>query len=99
MFLDDVVTCAKFLVEHEVTLREVFSRLRKYNLKLQPDKYQFLRKEVNCLGHWITEDGFRRDPDKVETIEKFPRPKNEKQLQRFPGMASYYRKLIPIFRK
>jgi hypothetical protein len=34
LFLDDVVIYAKSLAEHDAKLREVFSRFRKYNLKL-----------------------------------------------------------------
>jgi hypothetical protein len=87
------------LVEHDTKLREVFSRLRKYNLKLQPDKCEFLRKEVNYLGHVITEEGCKPDPSKVEVIENFPRPENEKQLKSFLGMIGYYRRFIPRFSK
>lgn len=36
--------------------------------KLQPDKCEFLRKEVVYLGHVITEDGIRPDPSKLEAV-------------------------------
>jgi hypothetical protein len=32
-------------------LRKAFDRMRKYNLKSEPDKCEFLRKEVSYLGH------------------------------------------------
>jgi hypothetical protein len=41
VFLDDIVIYANSLVEHDKKLREVFNRLRKHNLKLQPDKCEF----------------------------------------------------------
>lgn len=44
------------LQEHNKQLIEV-KRLRENNLKLQPDKCEFLRKEVIYLGHIITEHG------------------------------------------
>jgi hypothetical protein len=89
----------KSLREHDTRLREVFSQYRKYNLKLQPDKCEFLRKEVNYLWHLITEEGVRLDPQKVIAIENFPAPTCEKQLKSFLGMASYYRRFIPRFSK
>ena len=46
MYLDDIVLYARSLAEHDVKLREVLDRLRTYKLKLQPEKCQFLRKEV-----------------------------------------------------
>jgi hypothetical protein len=79
VFLDNVVIYARSLAEHDVKLREVFARYRKYNLRLQPGKCEFLRKEVNYLGHLITEKGVRPDPTKVEAVERFPRPVTEKQ--------------------
>jgi hypothetical protein len=99
VFLDDVVIYARSLAEHDAKLREVFARFRKYSLKLQPDKCEFLRKEVHYLGHLITENGVRPDPTKVEAVEKFPRPVTEKQLKCFLGMVGYYRKSIPKFSK
>jgi hypothetical protein len=42
VFLDDIVIDANSLVDHDRKLRDVFRRKRKYNLKLQPDKFKFL---------------------------------------------------------
>jgi len=50
VFLDNIVIYANSLVDHDRKLRDVFRRLRKYNLKLQPDKCEFLRKEVAFFG-------------------------------------------------
>ena len=95
VYLDDIVLYARSLWEHNVKLREVLDRLRTYKLKLQPEKCQFLQKEVNYLGHVITEEGVRPDPEKVSIIEKFPTPTNPRQVKVFCGMISYYRRFIP----
>jgi Reverse transcriptase (RNA-dependent DNA polymerase). len=57
VYLDDIVIYAKSLQDHDNKLREVLGWLRKHRLKLQPDKCEFLRKEVNYLGHQIKEAG------------------------------------------
>ena len=90
VYLDDIVLYARSLWEHNVKLREVLDRLRTYKLKLQPEKRQFLQKEMNYLGHVITEEGIRPDTDKVSVIEKFRTPTNPRQLKAFCGMISYY---------
>jgi transposase InsO family protein len=95
VYLDDIVIYAKSLADHNVKLREVLDRLRTYQLKLQPEKCRFLRKEVCYLGHQITEEGVRPDPQKVSAIANFPTPATAKQLKTFCGMISYYRRFIP----
>jgi len=54
VYLDDIAIYARSLADHNTKLRELLDRLQMYKLKLQPDKFEFLRKEVNYLGHQIT---------------------------------------------
>lgn len=96
-FLEDIVVYATSLAEHDTKLREVLGRLRRYKLKLQPKKCEFLRKEVSYLGHVITENGVKPDPAKVNALHKFPTPSTARQLKAFLGMAGYNRKFIQNF--
>ena len=93
--LDNIVIYARSLADHNTKLREVLDRLRMDKLKLQPDKFESLRTEVNYLGYQITEAGVRPDPQKVAAIEQFPTPTTAKQLKTFCGKISYYRRFIP----
>jgi len=94
VYLDDNFIYARSLADHNTKLREVLERLRTYRLKLQPDKREFLRKEVNYLGHQISDAGVRPDPNKVAAIEPFPKPTTAEQLKTFCGVISYYRQFI-----
>jgi hypothetical protein len=85
------------LVVHDNKLREILARLRKYTLKLQPEKCEFLRKEVDYLGNITLESGVKSEPTKIKAIEEFPPPTNVKILKRFLGMAGYYSYLMPGF--
>lgn len=97
VYLDDLVIYAKDIEDHEIKLNRVFERLREFNLKLQPEKCIFLRKEVVYLGHLITKDGIKPDPSKIDPIRNFPRPNNARAIKSFLGMIGYYRRFIPNF--
>src|SRR5699024_8924758 len=59
VYMDDIIIFSSTLDEHIKRLNTVFERLQNSNLKLQPDKCEFLRKEVLYLGHIITKDGVK----------------------------------------
>jgi len=54
LYLDDIKIYARDILDHSKKLQENFERLRQFNLKLQPTKLEYMRKEVNYLGHVIT---------------------------------------------
>jgi len=69
------------------------------NLKLQPDKCEFLQKEVSYFGHVIDKDRVKPDPLKVLAIKEFPWPRINKNIKQFLGLAEYYRRFILNFSK
>lgn len=97
VYLDDIVIYASTLEEHELKLERLMKRLRGAQLKLQPDKCEFLRREVAYLGHIIGKDGVKPDPAKLSAVKNFPRPKNAKNIRQFLGLAGYYRRFIDNF--
>jgi len=94
VYLDDIIIYAVDLVQHEARLEEVFQRLRKFNLQLQPCKCQFLRREVVYLGHLITDAGVKPDPTKISCVRDHPVPRNPTEIKQFLGLSGYYRRFI-----
>nr|CAH7734904.1 unnamed protein product [Callosobruchus chinensis] len=99
VYLDDIIIFSTSLQEHILRLRDVFERLRQSNFKIQLDKSEFLRKEVSYLGHIITADGVRPNPEKINAIKNFSIPTTRKQIKGFLGLLGYYRKFIKDFAK
>lgn len=99
VYIDDVVVFSKSLEEHLQHLTLIFKKFRLYNLKVQLDKSEFLRKEVPFLGHIVTPDGIRPNPDKVKAVESYPIPKTPKEIKSFLGLIGYYRRFIADFAK
>lgn len=99
VYMDDIIIYSSTLEEHLERLRNVFDRLRQSNFKIQPDKCEFLRKEVAYLGHLITENGVRPNPAKIDAIQRFPQPKNPKEIKQFLGLTGYYRRFVMDYSK
>lgn len=99
VYLDDVIVFSTSLQEHMVNLEKVFNRLRESNFKIQMDKSEFLKLETAYLGHVISRDGIKPNPDKISAIRNYPLPKTPTEIKRFLGLLGYYRKFIPDFAK
>lgn len=97
VYLDDIIVFGKTMEEHNRNLIILFNRLRDTNLKLQPDKCEYVKPELEYLGHVITPDGVKPNEEKCKAVKEFPIPKTPKQVKSFLGLAGYYRKFIPKF--
>lgn len=84
VYLDDIIIFSVSLQEHINRVKKVFERLRNSNFKIQLDKSEFLRKEVEYLDHVIT-PGVRPNLNRVKAIMKFPIPNSQKEIKSFLG--------------
>ena len=97
VYLDDIIIysdCSDCFNTHIQKLTKIFQRLSEHNLLIQLDKTEFLKTEVLYLGHTISENGIAVQQIKIDKILDYPEPKDVKAVQRFLGMAGYYRKFI-----
>jgi hypothetical protein len=69
-------------VQERIRRREVFEKLRQYNLKIGPDKCEFLKTELNYSGH-VTGEGVKPDPHKVHATNEFPTPRTKTDVKSF----------------
>jgi hypothetical protein len=97
VFVDDVLVYSKTLSDHVQHLKQVFRVLEQNQLFLKRNKCSFAQKSLEYLGHIISANGVATDPAKIEAVQKWPQPKNVKQLRGFLGVAGYYRKFIRQF--
>ena len=52
-------------------------------------KIEFCCKEIRFLGHILSTEGIRPDPDKVEAIKNYPTPRNLKHLKDFLRLTQF----------
>lgn len=97
VYLDDVIIYSETLEEHLERLAEVLELLRQANLKVNWKKCRFAEKEVTYLGHVISADGVRPNPELVRAVKDYPTPTSQKEVRAFLGLAGYYRRFVPQF--
>lgn len=97
VYLDDVIIFGKSFEEMLNRLRQVFLQLRSANLKLNPKKCSFFKKEIKYLGYVVSEEGVSTDPEKIASVRDWPVPQTKKQVRSFLGFCSYYRKFVKGF--
>ncbi|XP_038138952.1 uncharacterized protein K02A2.6-like [Cyprinodon tularosa] len=78
--------------DHDEKVRIFLSRCRERNIKLNVDKLKLRQKEVPYIGHLLTAEGLRIDPEKVRAIREMPRPTDVRGVQRLVGMVNYLSK-------
>ncbi len=97
VFLDDILIYSRTLEEHERHLRAVLQRLQSQKLYAKLSKCQFMRQEVEFLGHFVGRAGVRMVEGKVAAVQRWPTPQCQKEVEQFLGLAGYYRRFIAGF--
>lgn len=96
-YLDDIIVISSSFEEHVSLLLRVLDKLRSANLTVNFEKCKFFRSQLKYLGYVVDAKGLRTDPEKVEAILNYPTPSCRKDLKRFLGTATWYRRFVPNF--
>ena len=75
-------------------MRQALERFKVAVLKLKPSKCHFISQPAKYLGHLVTPQGILPNPNRVSAIKEFPVPKSVKEVRKFLGLGSYYRRFI-----
>ena len=95
IYLDDIIIWSTDMTTQITYSREVFEALRRAKLYINPQKTKLFRREVNFLGHHISENGIAADTSKVDKILSWPIPKSATQARSFLGMVRYMSSFLP----
>ncbi|KAI5717968.1 hypothetical protein M8J77_014305 [Diaphorina citri] len=96
-YLDDVIVVSDTIEQHLRLLETVLDRLHRSKLRINWAKCEFCMSEVTYLGFKVDKTGLKIDPEKLRPVIEYPAPRNLKELRRFLGMCSWYRRFIPDF--
>ena len=96
-YLDDIIIFSKNEEGCLKHLKIIFQRLKEVGLKLKRSKCDFMKTQIQYLGHLISSDGIQPLPEKLESIKNMPATRNAKEVKQFLGLAGYYRKFVLQF--
>ena len=99
-YIDDLMTHSMTFEDHIKHLDILFKQLRKHKLVVKLTKCKFAQLEVKFLGHIISQNKLKTNPEAVETVKKWQRPtgtgkKAVSAIRGFLGTVNWYRKFIP----
>src|ERR1044072_8041303 len=94
VYVDDMIAKSDTEEEHIHYLLKLFQRLRKFQLRLNPNKCTFGVRSRKLLGFIVSQRGIEVDPDKVKPIQEMPTPHTEKQVRGFLGRLNYISRFI-----
>ena len=97
IYMDDITVYSKYDREHLRHLEKVFMKCRKFGISLNPKKSNFALEEGKLLGHIISKDGIKIDPERVSAILKVGEPRSKKEIQSFLGQVNFLRRFVPSF--
>jgi len=95
LHMDDVLVFADNEEEHNQRVRAVLQRFLEKGMTLNTDKCEFSKSSLKFLGHIVSEQGIKADPDKVKAVRDYPAPTTVLELQRFNGMVNQLAKFLP----
>jgi hypothetical protein len=72
----------------------VLQLLKEQQLYAKPSKCFFGVKEVEYVGHIVSHEGVKVNPNKIKAMMDWPISKTLKNLRGFLGLIGYYRKFV-----
>lgn len=94
-YVDDILIYSNDIEEHKNHLELIINVLNKNGLKININKCQFFKNEIEYLGYNINGRYISVDPSRLDVIKDYPLPKTVRGLKSFLSLVQYYKRFIP----
>ena len=94
IYMDDITVYSKSDKEHIHHLEKVFIKCRKFGISLNSKKSNFALEEGKLMGHIISKDGIKIDPERISAILKVEEPRSKKEVKSFIGQVKFLRSKV-----
>jgi len=95
VYVDDMVVKSNDAEPHACDLEEIFAQIRKYNMRLDPEKIVFRVGGEIFLGFMLSHRGIQENSDKCQVVIDIRSPKNIKEIQRIIGQIASLTSFLP----
>ena len=93
--MDDIVVWGKDQAEHDMRLKQVMDKAKACGLKFNKGKCKFRRNQISYVGHVLSGEGLKADPEKIRAVQDMKRPQSQRELMTFLGFIQYLKKFMP----
>ena len=80
VYVNDMIAKSRTTQDHLMDLHKLFQRLKKYQLKLNPNKCAFGITSGKLLGYIVSDKGIEINSAKFQPIRSMPASKTEKEI-------------------
>ena len=94
VYMDDMLVKSKEELAHLDDLRETFTTLKQYQMKLNPSKCVFGVVSGKFLGFMVSQRGIEANPEKVQAIINMVSPKTIKEVQKLTGRIAALNRFV-----
>jgi len=93
VFINDILVYSRSREDHGDHLRVVLQTLHQHKLYAKFSKCEFWLESVIFLGHVVSSERNKVDPQKISAVKNWPRPTTPTEIRSFLGLAGYYKSL------
>jgi len=94
VYIDDIVIKTPCAGDLFSTLSTTFANLRRFNIKLNPEKCIFGVPKSKLLGYMVSENGIEANRDKIATVTNMGPIRDGKGIQRLTGCLAALSRFI-----
>uniref|UniRef100_A0A2N9FZB4 Uncharacterized protein n=1 Tax=Fagus sylvatica TaxID=28930 RepID=A0A2N9FZB4_FAGSY len=94
VYVDDMLVKTKDERKHLEDLKETFETLRRYRMKLNPNKCVFGVSSGKFLGFMVSQRGIEANPDKIKAVLEMTPPRTMKEVQSLTGRVAALNRFV-----
>jgi len=76
-------------------LKQVMDKAKACGQKFNKGKCKFQQNQISYVGHVLSREGLKADPEKIRTVQDMKRPQSQRELMTFLGFIQYLKKFMP----